>query len=542
VATPDRDTLGLADSLVLVVRSDSLEPLLVTWIIEPRGDTVVADTLVYRPPAAGTEYVRARAAFAGERVGTGARRVVTRPNAAPIVAIAAAHGGGRRLALGDTIVLAAVVADPDGDTDAPWDLRWYLADFDDGSPLDPLGTADTLRFPVSDVATYRFHLVVTDRAGAHGDAWYTAVSYDPVTPARWRMRVSTSWVDAVSRHPSGLILVLSRYGAIAPLQRVVALTDSGAVAWTVNTQLSGSPLVVGDDGGIYHGGGSETGTGQSQTKLVKLGADGSEAWTIADARAISGPVLLWDGALAVPRLTGVSVTEPDGSERWTASVDSIDEVVGLAVGADSTLYVLGYTSSSFQASVSAFTASGGAPWRVRVGSNSTNWVMVPADDSTLLVGGPDSLFALRRDGSVRWSRSGGLTHPAIGNGQAYFVSWIAGELSAVSLVNGGEVWRVALPAGWTGWPAAPVLTSAGDVIVAARSTLLALDAGSGQERWRHELSGTLTATLLLTAGGDLIAGDSHGFVEAIPYGAGPLPSPWPQAWADERRTGRARRP
>jgi len=536
MATPDRDTLTLADSLVLVIGSDGLGPVQVAWIIEPRADTLLQDTLIYRPRSAGTEYVRARASFPQEHVGSAVRRFVTLPNAAPHAVIRVLGGRVARVPLGDTIVLVAEVSDPDGDAIGPDARRWYLGDPNGDPKGDLLATGDTLRFPATAVATLRFHLVVTDSAGAYADGWYTTTAYDPVTPARWRTRVSSFWVTAVSRHPTGLILAHA-LSPIDPLRRVVALTDGGAPAWTFDTQISGTPLVVGDDGGVYQSGGSGTGGSQDETKVTKLDAVGSEIWTVAEAGATSGPVLLWDGGVAVPRLRGTRVLEPDGRERWTASVDSIEEVIGQAVGGDSTLYVLGYTPwPDWRASVSAYTPDGLPQWRILVGAKSTNWIMVPADDSTLLVGA-DSLYALRRDGSVRWSRAGPFSHPAIGQGRAYYA--LNNELAAVALVNGEEVWRVILPARS---PGAPILTSGGDVVVAAGSTLLALDVGTGLEGWRHELAGTLTATLLVTDGGDLIAGDAQGFIEAIPVGARLLPAPWPMAWADERRTGRMRRP
>ena len=82
-ATPDVDTLHLADSLALSVWADMLTPLSVRWIIEPNADTIVADSLVYHPPGPGTALVRAVATFSENRVGVAARRVVTPPNGAP---------------------------------------------------------------------------------------------------------------------------------------------------------------------------------------------------------------------------------------------------------------------------------------------------------------------------------------------------------------------------------------------------------------------------------------------------------------------------
>jgi hypothetical protein len=533
VATPDRDTLRLADSLVLVVRSDSLTPLGVLWIIEPRADSIRGDTLVYRPSAAGTEYVRALARFPGERFGSTARRVVVLPNAAPIIAIQVSGGAVARVPLGDTIELIAEVADPDGQVVSAEARRWYLEDPTDGASEALIGTGDTLRFPVTAVRVLRFHLIVTDAAGARTHAWYSCEGYDPVTPWRWRTRVSSSWVTWVARHPAGLLLALAPYSGLG--HTVVALTDSGIRLWALGTQLTGTPVAVGDDAGIYQSGTSTTGTGQPETRAIKIDADGSEMWTLPGARAVEGPALLHDGGVAIPRLHGVLVVEPNGSERWSAAIDSIGEIRGLSVGGDSTLYVFGYTAPTPRASVSAYTPAGALRWRSLLGTGLTTKTAIPADDSTLLVGA-DSLHALRADGSVRWSRPGRFSHPAIGNGRLYYA--LGTDLVAVALATGMEDWRITLPGG-AGYP---ILTLGGDVIVPVGATIMGFDVASGNERWRHVLAGHHTAALLLTDGGDLIAGDEFGFVEAIPAGAGPLASAWPMPWADERRTGRARRP
>jgi outer membrane protein assembly factor BamB len=527
VATPDRDTLRLADSLVLVVRVDSIEPLRVVWMIEPHGDTLTGDTLLYRPSVAGTEYVRALATFEGARTGSAARRVVTLPNAAPIVTIEAVAGTVPRTPLGDTITLAGVATDPDRDSIAMSAFRWYVVDAEGSGLGELVGTGDTLRFPVTRAAGFRFHLVISDPAGARGIASYSAAGYDPVIPATWRTRVAMQRVAGVSRHPTGLLLAASG-------RMVTALTGGGAVVWTVDTERTGTPVVVGDDGGIY-----QTSSNDSrEAGMIKLGADGSGQWTLADGEIIPAPVLLWDGGVAVPRRSGVAVLEPSGAERWSVAIDSLGGMRGLSVGLDSTLYVLTSTPApGSEASVLAYSPAGTLQWRVFIGSApvSANAV-IPADDSTLLVAA-DAIYAMRPDGAIKWSRPGTFWQPAVGDGRVYYV--FDNQLLAVALADGAEIWRITLPSGAAG---APVLTSSGQILAAAGPIIFAFDASTGQEQWRHEMAGALSAPMLVTEAGDLILADAFGYVESLPAGAGPAAGAWPMGWADERRTGRARRP
>jgi outer membrane protein assembly factor BamB len=125
----------------------------------------------------------------------------------------------------------------------------------------------------------------------------------------------------------------------------------------------------------------------------------------------------------------------------------------------------------------------------------------------------------------------------VGHGRAFIVTDL--EALALDLRDGSVAWAVALEYPTRG-PA--LLTAGGDVIISSRTVIIGLDAATGAERWRHEMAGRLSAAPLLTAAGDLVVGDDQGYVESFPVGSGPLASPWPQPWADERRTGRQRLP
>jgi hypothetical protein len=96
---------------------------------------------------------------------------------------------------------------------------------------------------------------------------------------------------------------------------------------------------------------------------------------------------------------------PDGTPGWNALPDSLTAVNAMAVGADSTVFVIG---AYFFRNISstAYRPDGTRRW-FHFGGNNYGSVraIVPADDSTILAVG-DSMHALRSDGgrSVRQSR------------------------------------------------------------------------------------------------------------------------------------------
>ena len=166
VVDPPTDTVELADTATLTIQTDSLIPTNVAWTVGPDTVVVVGDTLRYTPPGAGTTCIRAIAEFAADRVGSDARCFFTPTNSAPSVTIALPPGEEFSLvadfnfvALGDTIVLIAVIDDPDGDVIDAAHIRWFLNEAGDTVLA---GTGDTLRLPVTEVREYDIEVAVVD--------------------------------------------------------------------------------------------------------------------------------------------------------------------------------------------------------------------------------------------------------------------------------------------------------------------------------------------------------------------------------------------
>lgn len=524
-AVPDVDTLDLADSLTLSVWADTLTPLTVTWIVEPSADTIVSGSLVYHSPAPGTVLVRAVATFSQERVGVATRRVVTPPNGAPIGTIQPVEPNNySRVPLGDTIAVMAAFEDPDGDS---LSVRWYA-----GQPGSPsslfLGSADTLRMPVDSVGLYFISVEVRDPVGARGVAWMHAEAYDPVTPALWR--VFTSTLDQLSSTDGHLIVT-------SPL---FAFDETGRLLWSLGRSGVVPVPSIGD--AVYF-------TDDTRT-LNRVSRSGAIEWSLPNATL--GPVVLPDSSLVIPstgpmRLRRIS---PSGTVIWDHTPDSsLTQFRPTAVGSDSSIY--------------AFAVSDTGPLLLRLGPDGTEqWgrraptgSIALADDSTVLVTG-DSILALRPDGSVRWSRAQATVAPVVGLGDVAYTSWRSGNtgsLLAFRTTDGTDVWQVAIDFGGTGsgeppWPA--VLAVDGAAVFSLDTLVVAVDAATGAERWRHVLGGASWHGPLLTDSGLLVMWGSayrqglasRGYLEALDLGTGPLDSPWPMEWGGNRRLGRTQVP
>jgi outer membrane protein assembly factor BamB len=534
VATPDLDTLRLSDSLVLRVAADSLTPLAVQWIVGLR-DTVVADSLVYHPRAAGTEFVHALASFPGERSGEATRGLVTLPNAAPTVAIVAvAPSYLAQVPTGDTVVLAAAYADPDGD---PVEVRWFAGDPDSGV-ANLLATGDTVRVPVDTAGQYAVVVEARDPAGNRAAVLQEWGGYDPITPAAWRTHVGP--FSELTATGAGLIVAGNgRYP-----QRLRAIDASGTLVWELAIGGSQTSRIPAGDDEVYVS--AFPGVNVPGT-LSRVSESGVIEWSLTDVE--EGPVMLPDGSLVVPSGKGSGTWSTmrrisrDGMVMWSVPVDSViwwGSGEGVAVGPDSAIYIrCAFTPR--EPRLIRLEHDGSLAWSRDMVVNS----LTVADDSTLVVAGSDSIYGLRPDGTIRWSRSPGAAEVVVGTGGvAYHIPYYGPDrgLFAFRTTDGADLWSRLVDSAGLISGIGPVLTAGGAVIVAAGHSLIVVDAATGAERWRHEMAGAPVASPLLTDQGLLVASDWYGYVEAIDIGAGPADSPWPMAWGGNRRRGRPNSP
>lgn len=530
VAVPATDTLTLADWVFLTVRSDSTDaaPTHVTWTIFPGGDSTVSDTLWYHAKVAGTVLVQAVAMFDGGGIGVATRRVVTRPSQAPPVPtiVPLEPDDVEPVPIGDTIRLRGDV--PASGTGS-YSTEWFIGDtLDNTSRI--ATTGDTVQLAFAMPGTYPISFRVTNSAGAVATARYLAKWYDPITPATWRKRLSHSPISSLAQRPDGRLMI-STAGMLG------AYDSAGSLLWSVP---GGGEIAVDGENATY--------TVPNGT-LRRLAPDGTVSWSAAGNW--SQPAIGADGLLRSEHVdnllsgfdtTTVRAWSTTDSVVWNTRIPFFDPNAS-AIAPDSALYLVGSLDSLFSQSTQVMVAiapGGSIRWTTSlnpVGPQVADLAI--ADDSTILAL-PNIVYALRPDGTIRWGAPiEGATRIVVGSERAFVLS--ATTLSAVALADGSIDWTVTLPAADVR-NAEPAATANDEVVVPTGSYAIAYDAATGAERWRHQLAAPIATDLLLTADGTLILGDSLGYVEAIPLGAGPAASAWPMGGADAQRTHRAHIP
>ena len=289
-------------------------------------------------------------------------------------------------------------------------------------------------------------------------------------------------------------------------------------------------------------------------------------------------------ARATARAADVTGPETEPSVRWEADVEEMDEGMPAVVVADGTVFV---ASGSVAAALDA--ADGSERWRTRVspsrspGGGPGKPCSATVGDEHLFVGNFDGLFALDREGAVRWSyevadpasgASGVFRSPAVVDGSVYFTAVGEGAVYAYT-TDGERRWRRdlegdAAPAGpavadgtvfagsetgvhalsadgtrrWTA-PLGPVETTPtvddGTVYVTGEdesdtgSFLAAVDADTGDVGWFNSRQNTVTGSPAFRDDGTLGAPTWHGTFFTYDADEGQT------LWGDSRRRGQTRR-
>ena len=391
--------------------------------------------------------------------------------------------------------------------------------------------------PVDSVGLYLISVEVQDPVGARGTAWMSAEGYDPITPFSWR--VYAGGVGHMSSTDDGLIVADhggKEYNTWVLCNcPLMAFDETGQMVWSIaNDSASGAIPIPSVNGAVYFS--DDTGT------LRRISGSGAVQWSL-DGAAL-GPIVLPDSSLVIPstgpmRLRRIS---PDGTVIWDRIPDStVTAFRPVGVGPDSTIYVTAATGPT--GFLLRLRPDGTELWRRPISTQLGSAVAV-ADDSTILIRG-DPLTAIRPDGTVRWSRGQSAVVPVVGTGDVGYAAWGTGNVAtlfAFRTTDGADVWQVSYDStqgpyvSWQG-EGAPILVADGSVVISLGTRLVAVDAATGVERWRHILADAPSAGLLLTDSGLLVV-STNGYLEALDLGAGPLDSPWPMEWGGNRRLGR----
>jgi outer membrane protein assembly factor BamB len=271
--------------------------------------------------------------------------------------------------------------------------------------LSPIGSAPSLSSPVisSDgsiyVGTYSGDLVAFTSNGVR----------------KWRFSIGGSLSQTPAIGFDGTIYVTSRILPSSSLNGLYAINPQGTLKWRVDMSPTSTSPTIGSDGTIY-----VTVPGE----VLAVNSNGTLKWSrLMPAQLLTSPSVGSDGTLYVGSNTRVlSALDSNGSLLWdfTNLVQSGGMNVGPPpIGADGTIYTTGPTGISES-------------------------------------GGGNSLFAIKRDGSLRWTTQLGLTtatQPILGANGLY--------ISAILGLNyeGGLLYSLGNPVPPSVVPRPPTLSS-----------------------------------------------------------------------------------
>lgn len=258
--------------------------------------------------------------------------------------------------------------------------------------------------------------------------------------------------------------------------------ETGAELWRFQIQgkVRASPAVA--NGTVYIGN-YRGSVGSAQGVVVAVSAaTGKEEWRVETEERISDSPTVVGDTLYVPAGDLLALEAANGSEKWryegSGAINSSPTVAEGAV-------FLGVGKSIAAVNV----ADGSEKWRIDMGGRVTSTPTV--DDATVYVGGggkAGGVYALATsDGSERWrSQTDAEVHssPTVSNGVVYVGTGVR------SVVAGPDE---------------------------TATSLHALDAASGTQRWRYETDGSVQSSPTV-AGGTAFVGSSDGFLYAIATG------------------------
>jgi outer membrane protein assembly factor BamB len=350
-----------------------------------------------------------------------------------------------------------------------------------------------------------------------GDAGRSALGMDgpegdPVV--RWRYDAGAPFTDGVSI-VGDLALASSNDGVLHALD-----ATSGSERWRYEPDsLVSGPTVYEDSVYVFADG----------SDLVSLDLDGEVAWTRPDVGRIPSDPTAGDGAIYFGTSDGdlVAVDAATGDERWRTKVDETAGAVHRPAFADGRIHV-GSDGGGF---VAVDAADGAILWRFDTGAFATGTAVVAGGIAYVgAVHVPEGrLWALdAATGDERWSVDGPYASPAVADGVAYSGAF-DDDMAAYDATTGERLWSSPVKG-----VIRPIAVAEGVVYVPVDTErrLYALDASTGEERWRMDLDGGIDCCVSV-AGGAAYVATMAGSLYAI-GGAGDSPvQASPAASADQ---------
>ena len=306
---------------------------------------------------------------------------------------------------------------------------------------------------------------------------------------------------------------------------LLAINPDSTIKWGIplNVVQDCSPA-IGADGTIY------IGSYDQNLYAVTDGGQGnvSEKWAFATGGVMTTPTIGSDGTVYFGNDDdNIYAVNPDGSLRWTFTLDAPIESSSPALGPDGTLYV-----GSFDNSLYALTDKGQASvsekWSFATGGTIYGSPSIGAD-GTIYFGSADGKFyALNPDGSLKWKFTTGgevLSSAAIGaDGTVYFGS---NDKNLYALLDNGsapkEKW--AFPVGGI-FAAGPAIGADGTIFVGGENSIIYAikdNGGSATQKWTYATGGMVLSSPAIGPDGTVYVGSNDDNLYAL--GIAPTPVP-----------------
>jgi hypothetical protein len=241
---------------------------------------------------------------------------------------------------------------------------------------------------------------------------------------------------------------------------IYALDPGGRNLWGLDINLITS-LTLASDGTIYAGTGYE---GEGEATLYAVNPNGTVKWKFVSAPGrgwfrdsaigLDGSIIasiVFSPSLETPPNPTIYALDPkDGSVKWQLELPFWTDISPPTIGPDGTIY-LGTPSPHLEKGVLyAISSEGILKWTLEL-TDGTGMPAV-ASDGTIYVAGvgwlsshESALFAIRPDGSIKWSYPVRVTSPPVigGDGTIYFGALDdAGKNAVFALSSHGELkWK-----------------------------------------------------------------------------------------------------
>ena len=185
-----------------------------------------------------------------------------------------------------------------------------------------------------------------------------------------------------------------------------AISTSGSVQWTFETDFPVKAQSVGDDGTVYAATGRYRASSGGQGVLHALNADGSERWHFALATNVGSLAVGEEGTVYANAGNGVYAINPDGTQKWRFGSGGFSS---LAIGTDNSVYAgsMFGISGPDAANILSIDPVGNLRWIFNIGSyggrislGQENEVYVTSHRST------PNLTALSSTGAELWKVDG----------------------------------------------------------------------------------------------------------------------------------------